>query len=317
MTQFDTQILISLWKWKLLTTAAITEVHFSKQSPSYAHRRLLRLKKEGVIAWVYLNGIENGKSFAWELTKKGFAVILPLLPELRETGSNSESYEHDLLASAIHLGEWIYGLPNGCDIFTEQELKKYHCDIYPDWVPKTTTRRPDGYWERPLDGEPVVIALEVELHQKNLTEYRAIAQFYSRLPNLFRVVWLVRSKGIANAIYSGLKDSGVDERLYSFLLEKDFKKHGWDTPFFMGRDAGKSLFRLLSPPSETPPSGTLELHVASTLILNTLKSPHRSSHYLSVRKKTFSDRLGSSLVSLIPTSTSLNPTNKGVPPYEK
>ena len=124
MTRLDKLILEDLWKWKFLTTAATVGLHFPNLSPSYAHRRLLTLKKERLIRWLYLGG-DHGRSFAWTLTKKGFDAIQPLPFPLKEKGFRSESVEHDHCTTAIHLGEWLYGMPKGCEVFTEQQLRRY------------------------------------------------------------------------------------------------------------------------------------------------------------------------------------------------
>ena len=301
MTQFDKQILESLWKWKFLTTAAIAELHFPALSAAYAHRRLLHLKKARLIQWLHIDGDGNGKSFAWSLSLNGFEAIRSTLPDLKESGYKSESPEHDLLVGAIHLGEWIYGLPEGCEFCTEQELRRLHLGQLQDWVPKTTIRRTDGYWLTQFDGEPGVVALEVETSRKSPSEYREIAQFYDNRPELFRVVWLVKKDSIAHAVNAAIQEGKPGKRLHNFIRATDFYDQGWGAVFFLGRDVGKPLARLLLPASTTS-----KRHVASTLILNTLKSPHRSAKYDSIRAIAKSQRLGISLVS--PNASSLPTT---------
>lgn len=314
MTQFDKQILENLWKWKFLTTAAIAEFHFPDLSSAYAHRRLLRLKKARLINWLHIDGDGNGKSFAWSLSLNGFEAIRSDLPDLYEAGFKSESPEHDLLVTAIHLGEWIYGLPKGCDLCTEQELRRLHKGQHEDWVPQTTIRRTDGYWLTQFDGKPGVVALEVENSRKSPAEYREIAQFYDNRPELFRVVWLVKKDSTARAIYNSVQEGKGGKRLHNFIRVKDFVEHGWGALFFLGRDVGKPLTRLL-----LPESATSKRHVASTLILNALKSPHRSTKYTALRAIAKSHRLGISLVAPTPTSSSSLPSThltKGVPTNE-
>jgi len=312
MTQFDCDILINLWKWKLLTTAALTELHFSKHAPSYAHRRLLDLKKAGLIEWLHIKGDPNGRAFAWTLSKKGFESIQDELPALHEIGFRTEAIQHDLLVAAVHLGEWIYGVPQGCDLFSEQQLRRCHLGHYPSWIPKTEIHRPDGYWLTLIDNTPGVVALEVERSQKSPADYRAIAQFYSKRPELFRVVWVVRFKGVAQSIYEAVREiKGDGMGLHNFILEKDFREFGWNAKFFLGRDEGKSLARLL--PNQITTSNP---HVGSVLLLNTQKSPHRSDAYSKSQTSPISHRLDSSLVSTPLSSLPSNNPSKGDPTNE-
>lgn len=308
MTDLDKHILGSLWRWKLLTTAALAELHFQKLTPSYAHRRLLNLKAKNLIQWVYLDG-RHGRDFAWALTNKGYGIVQPSLPTLKQEGFRSEAVAHDHLVTAIHLGDWLSGLPKGCDVFTEQELRRFHVEHYPDWIPRSNIRRPDGYWRTIVDGEPATVALEVEMSQKTDSEYRETVQFYSVRRSLLRVVWVVLYPSIGKAILNAINDiKGDGMRLHDFILLKDFLAQGWGSKFFLGRDVGVPLTRLLH-----VPSGISARHVGTTLLLNKLKSPHRSPDYASFAKSRISQRVGSSLLIPFPTSTTSlkgDPTNE-------
>jgi hypothetical protein len=299
MTERDKNILVDLWRWKLLTTAAITELHFGEYAPSYAYRRLARLRSADWVEMKALSADKKGISFFWTLSRKGFQFIKEWIPSLKEDGFRSEHTHHDLLVNAAHLGEWIYGVPAGCELFSEQELRRLHIDQYPSWVPNIDSHRPDGYWKTLINGKSGTIALEVELKQKSLTDYKKVAQFYtSRAHSLFRVIWIVDYSSTARMIESAVSEiGGTGTRLHNFLLTKEFVKTGWATRVFAGRDFGKPLSVLL------PCTGSKsQQFIASSLILNTRKSPHMSETYLADRKKLFSHRLGSSLVGPVPTS---------------
>lgn len=312
MTRLDSDILLTIWKWKLLSTAALTELHFSKHAPSYAHRRLLDLKKAKLIEWLHIDGDAHGRSFAWTLTKKGFEAIRENLPQLREVGFRSESIAHDLLVNAVHLGNWVHGTPKGCGLFSEQELRRCYIEHYPTWIPQTQIYRSDGYWLTQISTASGVVALEVERSQKSPSDYRAIAQFYSNRPELLRVVWVVRFKGLADAIFAAIQEiKGEGIGLHNFILESDFRENGWSSKFFLGRDTGKPLSRLL------PASiATSSPHVGPTLLLNTRKCPHRSKTYSENQKSSVSHRLGSSLVAPSLLSIPSNNPSQGDPTYE-
>ncbi len=313
MTRLDCDILINIWRWKLLTTAALTELHFSKHAPSYAHRRLLDLKKARLVEWLHIKGDPNGRAFAWTLSKKGFEAIQDELPHLREVGFRSECVSHDLLVAAVHLGDWIHGVPQGCDLFTEQQLRRCHVGHYPSWVPNTEIHRPDGYWLTQIRSAAGVVALEVERSQKSPSDYRAISQFYSNRPELLRVVWVVRFKGMAHAIHEAVREiKGAGMGLHNFILEDDFLKLGWTSTFFLGRDIGKTLSRLL-PTQIAIPSP----HVGPMLLLNTQKSPHRSNVYSKIQNSLISHRLGSSLVASPLSPLSSTTPSQGDPTNDK
>lgn len=313
MNSTDYKVLLSLWRWKCLTSAAITEIYFPTLAPSYCYRRLVRLRKAGLIGTRPLTDDVLGRSFVWSLTKKGFKAIKQDVSDMKEDGFGSEAIDHDLLVTAVHIGDWIYGLPDRCSLFTEQQLRKMHEEHYPDWVPKGGRHRPDGYWRTILGGNLGTIALEVERHRKSLDDYVGAAQFFANRKELFRVIWVVRYEGAAHVIAAAAKKVGGDAQgLHNFIREKDFRKSGWGAPIFMGRDTGKPLSHFL--PSLRSKS---EQYIAPSLILNAMKSPHMSKAYQDLKKKLKCNRLGSSLVSIPSSSLSSTTPSKGEPTNEK
>ena len=163
-----------------------------------------------------------------------------------------------------------------------------------------------------MDGAPATVALEVEMTYKSSSEYPQMAQFYSVERELLRVVWLVRYRGIAKEILKAVGEvGGVGKDLHDFILLEDFLKSGWNSRFFAGRDIGIPLARLLPTVSEIS-----QRRVASTLLLNSLKSPHRSPDYANLKKSFKSHRVGLSLLAPLPSSRSSNTPSKGVPTNE-
>lgn len=132
LTERDLKILRYLWRWKVLSTAALTEKFFPERSPITAYTRLWHLQDGNYIRLIPLS---DGKRFVWGLDQKGLASIKNQLPDLREIGFKSENVEHDHLVSAIHIGEWLTTTTSDDYFFSEQELRRFHLDQYPEWVP--------------------------------------------------------------------------------------------------------------------------------------------------------------------------------------
>lgn len=282
-TDRDMDLFACLWRWKLLSTAALTEKFFGDRSPITAYTRLWHLRLANYIQLISDSG---GRNYVWCLSQKGFSAIQSQLPELLEAGFKSENVEHDHLVSAVHLGDWLRQIPRGVELLTEQELRRYHLDHYPDWVPRTSEHRPDGYWRVLRDGNAITIALEVEINRKRDRFYQQLAHFYERHPQIDRVVWVVTSQLFAESVSRLLKKE-IDSRsvIHDFILRKDFEKNGWSAPIIIGAEQGKSLSFLLD---HTPQTSSIP--VWTRFLLDTRKCPHKSKGYQGTRRTSICDR---------------------------
>lgn len=272
LTPRDVSLFKFLWRWKVLSTAAMTECFFAGRSPITAYTRLWHLKKAGFIQII---GDKEGRRCVWMVAPKGFQTVQNSLPELSEVGFKTENAEHDTLVTAFHLGEWLRTLPEGADYFTEQELRRFHLDHFPSWVPKTTEHRPDGYSRIQRQGKDLIFAIEVEINQKRDRFYQELAHFYDRHESISRVLWCVSSEAFARKV-SGLIHGEVSERskIHNFVTRKDFELHGWSAPICIGAEAGKTLHYLFDPSAQTSPKP-----VWTRFLLDTRKCPHRSKTY--------------------------------------
>lgn len=272
LTERDLSLLEFLWKWKVVSTAALTARFFENRAPETAYTRLWHLKRSGHIAFVATGDAE---AFVWALTQNGFHAIRNRLPELDEEGFKSESAGHDHLVSAIHLGDWLKAPPPGSESISEQEIRRFHLDCFPDWCPKTKRHRPDGYWRALRRDKWLTIALEVEIHQKKSSYYSWLAKFYDERQEIDRVVWVVKPRRLADSIWRELKRA-VGERvaIHNLLALEDVQKLGWQSPILVGPEQGKPLAFLLnpSPQSSSNPDWT-------RFLLDTRKSPHKSTRY--------------------------------------
>lgn len=267
----DLLCLQSLWKWKLLSTAALHVAAYKNRSTEGTYKRLMKLAKMKLIRSTAAN---TGDSYVWLLECMGFELVLKLLPELSEVGYKSENKEHDFWVTAIHFGDWLSEIPQDCAIFSEQQLRRISPDQYPDWVPRANEHRCDGWWKVGL-GKPSdksLIALEVELSRKSPIEYKSAGEFYSTCILPLQVIWIVRSESDIDYIYrhlfSGSK-SGCEEQ--SFLPLSHYSKYQWQSKIVRGKNQGHMLSEILSTSqSQSFPQG------ASSVLLDTRKKPIKS-----------------------------------------
>ncbi len=283
LTPRDIDLIQFLWRWKVLSTAALTERFFEGRSPITAYTRLWHLKKSGFIQII---GDREGRRCVWMTALKGFQIIQNTLPELSESGFKTENPEHDTLVTAFHLGEWLRSNPEGADYFTEQELRRFHLDHFPSWVPKTNDHRPDGYSRIQRQDKKFTFAIEVEINQKRDRFYQELAHFYDRNESIDRVLWCVSTEAFARKI-SNLIQSEVSGRhlIHNFITRKDFETLGWSAPILIGAEGGKSLNYLFDPSAQTSPKP-----VWTRFLLDTRKCPHRSKTYPKTHLPILSDR---------------------------
>lgn len=240
----DRELLVFLWRWKLVSSTGLAARFFPGLTNSGANMRLEDLRKQRLIFPYYMNTTEA--KVLWGLTSQGFKEAKVVLPKLAEEGFRSEHPLHDFYVTAMHLGEWLSEMPEGCDIFSEQELRRFEPKHYPKWVPNNTLHRPDGYWKITLDEGTVIAALEVELSTKGETRYGVVAQFYKDQPEIGRVIWLVRTKGNAQTIYEQLKSASPSNiGMHTFVLLSDFLTMGWQAPIINGFEKGEPVSCLL------------------------------------------------------------------------
>lgn len=275
LTNRDIALLNALWKWKMLTAAAIWKGFFPDRNPQTSYARLWQLQLHKYIERRSISS--SGREFVWILSRKGFNSIKDYIPNLSECGYLSENIIHDHYVTAVHAGDWLIKRPEGIELFSEQELRRINPEAYPEWVPNSGLHRPDGYWHINLVGKNVLVALEIELCQKTSLRYSTPATFYQQSQNIFRVVWVVGSVSLGNRIKKQLELACPNAiGLHNFLLLNQFKKTGWDAPFFLGPESGRPLKDLLNGGSRHYPD-----KCRATDLLNGRKAPGRSITYKS------------------------------------
>ncbi len=268
----DSLCLRFLWKWKLLSTSALRSAVYRERSFEGTYKRLNKLENARLIK---AHRSESGNSSLWHLDDFGFKIIQPSMPYLKEKGYKSENKEHDFWVTAIHLGEWVHYMPQGCDVFTEQELRRNEFDGYPDWVPKTIDHRPDGWWKifNPRTEKINLIALEVELNRKTSLAYENIGEFYSNQGCACEVIWVVRRKSDLNFIHKNIANgSSSVAQEQSYLTLDQFMQTHWQSQVLSGKRQGQTLSEIL----ETSPGQCLPKS-ESLVLLDTRKKPIKST----------------------------------------
>lgn len=271
ISEQDERFLLELWKWKLLTTTAIHSLIYRERSIYRTYVKLLYFEKQGLIQSIRS---PNHDASVWHLNERGFNFIKGHFAKMRQEGYKSENRDHDFWVTAIHLGDWINGIPQNCDVFTEQQLRRIENNNFPDWVPSITDHRPDGWWSTNINQsrEQSLIALEVELSKKAPEDYKFVGEYYSRLVHPYQVVWVVKSKADINYIFSHLRaGSSTDAREQSFITLDEYLKSQWQSRIVSGKNVGKTLAEILNTSNE--PSSNLS---SAKVLLEISKKPIES-----------------------------------------
>ncbi len=260
----DYKVLCFLWKWKVATTSAIHQRFFAPTSKFAAYIRLYRLEKAGYIQSRF---DESATHCVWMLNQRGFAVVKQWMPELEESGYLPNNRGHDLIASAIHLGDGVFEELSGLEVFTEQELRRNFPEFYPEWLPQTRSFRPDGYWRVTLPEGSRTIALEVELNQKRDQDYCALGNRYRDQKKVDCVLWVVPRESMGRTIHRHLLKYVEGHSKHNFVLLEDVYQKGWQAKVFEGPEHPKSIDEILA-----NQRGTTREMVFSRISLDTQKS---------------------------------------------
>jgi hypothetical protein len=266
----DVPMLDFLWRWKVSTTSALAARFFPMAKVGTAYKRLWRLERAGFIR---ARCDDTASYFLWSLDKRGFAFVRSRLPQMREEGYLSENLKHDLVVTAVHLGDGLPGKLPRLEYATEQELRRYEPEYLQPWVPRSNRHRPDGYWQVNETNGPLVIALEVELSSKTEADYESIGRFYSDYVEIHQVIWVVEKPQFADKIRSLLGKRSNSETQHGFALLGQLSTLGWQAEVSFGSGNKKTLGNLLGncATNESQPVGT-------QLMLDVRKTPHKSKH---------------------------------------
>jgi hypothetical protein len=269
LTSRDYAIIKFIFRFKVATTQAIHIKFFNESTLKWAYKRLCALARLGLIQCLTDN---RGRHFVWCLNRRGFLALSEVWPHLKEHGYLSEYLPHDILSTAAHLGELLLEIPEHIDLFTEQELRRYDKDYYPDWVPKSYRHRPDGYWKVETPEGPKTIALEVELSEKKKSKYKTCVDFYRDYPEIKQIVWIAGPLTVLKYVHNAITEAIGDRPfIHSFIQLDQFLKDQWQSKIVAGHLKGLSLADILQMP-KAHTRGTF----TTCALLDTRKAPIRS-----------------------------------------
>lgn len=269
LTKKDEELLHFLWRWKVLTTAALSKIFYAHLAPVSAYKRLWKLEKGG-----FIQSFSDSRKdhYVWILTKLGFQMVRKTLPELKAECFHSENIVHDLITASVHLGDYLVNCPQNISFFSEQEMRCLPFEFYPNWVPRSEVHRPDGYWNVPIGNTMATIGLEVELSPKKDVRYEVVAHFYSTHPSIVRVLWVVphsvKAKSLHEKFQITLKNAPM---IHNFVSFPNFQTSGWDAHIEYGPEAGKRIGLLVGKKMES----TRNLN-SEKILLDTKKSAYES-----------------------------------------
>jgi len=238
----EIEILYFLWRWKFATTMLLRRVTLQNKSRDVVYKKLLKLEKSGYIDCVH----DPEKSFiAWVLTTKGCKILYEARPKIKEgsvqEGFASENPRHDFLVTAFHIGDWSISTPKGVTLVSEQEMRRLHEDALPAWLPPTGIHRPDGYTLIENDSSKMLVAIEVELSQKNEEAYNKIFRFYSDRSDIKEVIWMVENESTMQRLKRVMACRRILEpQKHLFILLEDFLASQWEARF-IGFENGITL----------------------------------------------------------------------------
>lgn len=239
----NTEILVFLWKWKYATSSLIKQMLFPNLSRHTMWKKLNKLERAGFIDCQH--DIEQNY-FAWTLTKKGLLTLYEVRPHLKDDavqeGSGSEYPRHDVLATAFHIGDFAFVKPASIELVSEQEMRRIQHSKLPDWVPPTGIHRPDGYTVIRHKGLQTIIAVEMEMSQKNEEAYARVFRFYYERADIHTVLWVVQSKKHMEKMQSIMASHRIlYPEKHNFILFDDFLVSQWNAKILSGTQTGMTI----------------------------------------------------------------------------
>lgn len=252
----DLPMFLFLWRWKVVSTAALHVRFYQEASRARCFKRLRMLEKSGYVVASY---IAEWPGFAWTLNKKGFDAIRGLLPDGVGAGFKSEAPYHDLLATAVQLGDCLVESPKNVAFFSEQQLRRRPREFWPDWIPKDFSRRPDGFTIVQRGDTSHVIAIEIERSAKQARDLEDIGHAYARSLAIHWVLWAMPAERRIRDMRKHLTELDNTRReIHNFVTLESIQEFGWQAAIVEGAQKGVSLREFFGlaqggrSPGETP-----------------------------------------------------------------
>jgi len=220
LTPRDQALFHALGKYGLLTTSQLSKQVFPGVQNSTVLRRLRVLEEE---KWIYrIKALESGE-LVWILSRKGEDKIGVSTPMIRP---NRNGIAHDVLLTDFRMSMEAIGLAQNFipewsirrSTFDSKRSKRDELSNVPDGIFSALT------W----NGKVRTVALELELHAKNMSRYEKVFTKYMNQKSLGLVWYFVKSQSMGHSLRAKWNDLNryrhhKDETLI-FTVMSDFEK---------------------------------------------------------------------------------------------
>ena len=226
----DKQVLHFLWRHRICTFQTLKDIFFPLNGSRTTYDRLCKLRRGGHVQTMNLNGTND---LVWGLGKRGLEYLEDrVLPELKARSYKPQSKYHDLLVTAVLLGQWMGSVPRGVKIVSEQELRVTEVLEIPYAIRRKMDHFPDGIWIFTNSSESRGVALEVGTPGKTIERYIEVSSFYASHLFFEHVVWIVPRPTLAQTILDASRKYGMPrEGQHLFIEQADFEARLWNSQF--------------------------------------------------------------------------------------
>jgi len=194
----DQEILVSLFKNKVLTLKQVHQAFFKGSKVQAASYRLGKLQSENFIGKKALQ-INRRCEVYFFITKKGIEAIQEeLAGEVAKVGYKSDSLFHDLNLTALSLKLERYSIVN--QVYYESELQSFTQSALSENLLPFVHLRSDRVVEVKAQGKTVLIPLEYERTLKLKSRIKAKLTEYYKYDNVLAAMYVCGNESMVNSI---------------------------------------------------------------------------------------------------------------------
>lgn len=176
----------------------------------------------------------------WKLGYYGYKFLALQNADVRQY--HIQRQYHDLLTMSALLHPLNSGLQKNIKVISQQELKNLNFSQLPKQFLKNKDHLCDGLWMIKNGKETHVVALEVELFDRRLDDYKKICAFYGKQTFIKNIVWVVEDLSAVERIQNASTDFwGSPDPRHLFLLKQDIERSPAASEFMNPSTHKKSL----------------------------------------------------------------------------
>lgn len=241
----DGQAIEFLWRHRVATFQTLFTLFYKGVKMRTCYNRLDKLRQHG---FILTRGFDGTQKRYWGLDRRGMAYLAQANGNIYKTmGFAPQSLVHDHFVSSVLLGDWFAKLPRGVSIITEQELLSLDLSSVAPNFQNDKGRRPDGLWRFEIGPEKKFLALELELHTKNDSDYVEIIKSYDNHYGIQKIIWVVDGPNLIKKIFHLVHEHSIlKPHDHLFLLASEVRKELWQAKFKNDQLRDISLVKYLS-----------------------------------------------------------------------